>query len=191
MTRAIRTANIALEACERNWIPVKRHWRLNERHYGGLQGKDKKATLEEYGEEQFMLWRRSYDVPPPPIELGSEWDQSSDLRYAHLTPDLVPRTECLKDVVHRHAALLVRRHRARPAGRRDGPGRRARQLAARAGRPPRRAVGASEVVGLNIPTGQPLRYDLDDAMHPTNPGGTYLDESAAKAAAEAVAAQGR
>src|SRR5918997_4975405 len=84
MTRAIRTANIALEACERNWIPVKRHWRLNERHYGGLQGKDKKATLEEYGEEQFMLWRRSYNVPPPPIEPGSEWDQSSDEHYEHL-----------------------------------------------------------------------------------------------------------
>jgi 2,3-bisphosphoglycerate-dependent phosphoglycerate mutase len=101
MTRAIRTSNLALDACGRGWIPVKRHWRLNERHYGDLQGKDKKATLQEFGEEQFQLWRRSYDTPPPPIEPGSEWDVSHDLRYTGLTTDLVPRTECLKDVVHR------------------------------------------------------------------------------------------
>ena len=101
MTRAIRTSNIALEACQRSWIPVKRHWRLNERHYGDLQGKDKTQVREQYGEEQFQLWRRSYDTPPPPIEVGSEWDVSRDPRYAHLTTDLVPRTECLQDVVHR------------------------------------------------------------------------------------------
>ncbi len=189
MTRAIRTSNIALEACERNWIPVKRHWRLNERHYGGLQGKDKKATLEQYGEERFQQWRRSYDVPPPPIEIGSEWDVSTDPRYAHLTTDLVPRTECLKDVVHRmlpywydaivpdlqaDEVVLVAAH-----------GNSLRALVMHLDR-----LSEEQVVALNIPTGQPLRYDLDDDMHPTNPGGTYLDEAAAKVAAEAVAQQG-
>ena len=190
LTRAIRTANVALESCQRSWIPVKRHWRLNERHYGGLQGKDKKATLAEYGEEQFQLWRRSYDVPPPKIEPGSEWDVSSDPRYAHLTTDLVPRTECLKDVVHRMLpywydaivpdlqageVVLVAAH-----------GNSLRALVMHLDR-----LSEQEVVSLNIPTGQPLRYDLDDDMHPTNPGGTYLDEAAARAAAEAVARQGR
>jgi 2,3-bisphosphoglycerate-dependent phosphoglycerate mutase len=101
LTRAIRTSNIALESCERNWIPVKRHWRLNERHYGGLQGLDKTETREKYGDEQFKLWRRSYDVPPQEIEPGSEWDVSSDPRYRLLARDLVPRTECLADVVRR------------------------------------------------------------------------------------------
>ena len=190
LTRAIRTANLALESCNRSWIPVKRHWRLNERHYGGLQGKDKKATLAEYGEEQFQLWRRSYDVPPPPIEVGSEWDVSSDPRYAHLTTDLVPRTECLSDVVHRMLpywydaivpdlqageVVLVAAH-----------GNSLRALVMHLDR-----LSEQEVVSLNIPTGQPLRYDLDDDMHPTNPGGTYLDEQAARAAADAVAQQGR
>jgi len=189
MTRAIRTSNIALEACERSWIPVKRHWRLNERHYGGLQGKDKKATLEQYGEERFQQWRRSYDVPPPPIEIGSGWDVSTDPRYAHLTTDLVPRTECLKDVVHRmlpywydaivpdlqaDEVVLVAAH-----------GNSLRALVMHLDR-----LSEEQVVALNIPTGQPLRYDLDDDMHPTNPGGTYLDEAAAKVAAEAVAQQG-
>jgi len=189
MTRAIRTSNIALEACQRSWIPVKRHWRLNERHYGALQGLDKTATREKYGEEQFMLWRRSYDVPPPEIEVGSEWDVSRDPRYAHLTTDLVPRTECLKDVVHRMLpywydqivpdlaageTVLIAAH-----------GNSLRALVAHLD-----GLSEQEVVGLNIPTGQPLRYDLDDDMHPTNPGGTYLDPEAAQAAAEAVAKQG-
>jgi 2,3-bisphosphoglycerate-dependent phosphoglycerate mutase len=190
MTRAIRTSNLALEACDRSWIPVKRHWRLNERHYGALQGLDKSATREKYGDEQFQAWRRSYDTPPPPIEPGSEWDVSRDLRYAHLTTDLVPRTECLKDVVHRMLpywydqivpdlqagqTVLVAAH-----------GNSLRALVKHLD-----GLSEQEVVGLNIPTGQPLRYDLDDDMHPTNPGGSYLDEAAAKAAAEAVANQGR
>lgn len=101
LTRAITTANIALGEAGRAWIPVVRNWRLNERHYGNLQGKDKKATLEEYGEEQFMLWRRSYDVPPPPIDPHGEYAQTHDPRYAALPPDARPRTECLKDVVRR------------------------------------------------------------------------------------------
>ncbi len=189
MTRAIRTANLALEACDRSWVPVRRHWRLNERHYGALQGKDKKATRGEYGEEKFQLWRRSYDVPPPRIELGSEWDVTHDPRYAHLTTDLVPRAECLKDVVHRMLpywydaivpdlqagdVVLVAAH-----------GNSLRALVMHLDR-----LSEQQVVSLNIPTGQSLRYDLDDDMHPTNPGGTYLDEAAARLAAEAVAQQG-
>ena len=190
MTRAIRTSNLALDACQRGWIPVRRHWRLNERHYGALQGKDKKAVLEQYGEEQFMQWRRSYDSPPPPIELGTEWDVSGDERYRHLTSEIVPRTECLADVVDRllpywydqivpdlqaGEVVLVAAH-----------GNSLRALV-------KHLDGLSEeaVVKLNIPTGQPLRYDLDGDMRPTNPGGTYLDEKAATAAAAAVANQGR
>src|SRR3954449_3068302 len=91
LRRAIRTSEIALHAADRHWIPVRRSWRLNERHYGALQGKDKKQTLEEYGEEQFMLWRRSYDTAPPPIEDDSEFSQAGDVRYAALPPELKPR----------------------------------------------------------------------------------------------------
>ncbi len=99
--RAIRTAQLALDSADRLWIPVRRSWRLNERHYGALQGKDKAQTLAEFGEEQFMLWRRSYDTPPPPLEDGTEFSQSDDARYATIPPELRPRTECLKDVVVR------------------------------------------------------------------------------------------
>ena len=189
MTRAIRTSNIALESCERSWIPVKRHWRLNERHYGALQGKDKKQVRDEFGEEQFMQWRRSYDTPPPKIEVGSEWDVSGDPRYAHLTTDIVPRSECLKDVVHRMLPYwydaIVPDLQAGEVVMIAAHGNSLRALV-------KHLDGLSEeqVVKLNIPTGQPLRYDLDDDMHPTNPGGTYLDPKAAAAAAEAVAKQG-
>src|ERR687897_36715 len=98
--RAITTAHLALDTADRHWIPVHRSWRLNERHYGALQGKDKKQTLEQYGEEQFMLWRRSFDVPPPPLDDDNEFSQVGDPRYAHLG-DEMPRTECLKDVIAR------------------------------------------------------------------------------------------
>ncbi|HEU4421374.1 MAG TPA: phosphoglyceromutase, partial [Pilimelia sp.] len=101
LKRAIRTADITLDTADSEWIPVRRSWRLNERHYGALQGKNKKQTLETYGEEQFMLWRRSYDTPPPPIADDDEWSQVGDRRYAMLPPELMPRTECLKDVVNR------------------------------------------------------------------------------------------
>jgi 2,3-bisphosphoglycerate-dependent phosphoglycerate mutase len=101
LRRAIRTANVALDAADRHWIAVHRSWRLNERHYGALQGKNKKQTLEEFGEEQFMLWRRSYDTPPPPLGDDDEWSQVGDPRYATLPPELMPRTECLKDVLDR------------------------------------------------------------------------------------------
>jgi 2,3-bisphosphoglycerate-dependent phosphoglycerate mutase len=189
-TRAIRTANLALEACGRSWLPVRRSWRLNERHYGALQGKDKKETLEAFGEEQFMLWRRSYDVPPPPIERGSEWDNSADERYARLAPELVPATECLADVVRR---MLPYWYDAIVPDLRAGE----TVLVAAHGNSLRALVkhldGLTEeqVVGLNIPTGQPLRYDLDDDLQPVTRGGEYLDPEAAAAAAAAVANQGR
>ncbi len=190
LTRAIRTANITLDVIGRPWLPVRRHWRLNERHYGALQGKDKKRTLEEFGEEQFLLWRRSYDVPPPPLEAGAEWDVAADPRYALLTKDLVPRTECLADVVDR---LLPYWYDAIVPDLRAGQ----TVLVTAHGNSLRALVkhldGLSEeaVVGLNIPTGQPLRYELDDDLVPTVPGGEYLDAEAAQAAAAAVAAQGR
>ena len=98
--RAISTACLALDAADRHWIPVRRSWRLNERHYGALQGKDKKQTLEQYGEEQFMRWRRSFDEPPPPLDDDDEFSQVGDPRYADLGSEM-PRTECLKDVVDR------------------------------------------------------------------------------------------
>ncbi|HWH28016.1 MAG TPA: phosphoglyceromutase [Mycobacteriales bacterium] len=190
LTRAIRTANLALEACDRNWLQVRRHWRLNERHYGALQGLDKTATREKYGEEQFMLWRRSYDVPPPPIEPGSEWDVAQDERYRLLAQDLVPRTECLADVVHR---MLPYWYDAIVPDLRSGDV----VLVAAHGNSLRALVmhldglSKDEVVGLNIPTGQPLTYELDDDLQPTVRGGEYLDPAAAQAAAAAVAAQGR
>ncbi len=189
MKRAIRTSNLALDECERSWIPVRRHWRLNERHYGALQGKDKKQTLEEFGEERFMEWRRSYDVPPPPIEPGSAWDNTADVRYAALAPGIVPLTECLQDVVER---MLPYWYDAIVPDLRAGE----TVLVAAHGNSLRGLVmhldglSREQVVSLNIPTGQPLRYDLDDELRPTVAGGTYLDPEAAAAAAAAVAAQG-
>jgi 2,3-bisphosphoglycerate-dependent phosphoglycerate mutase len=190
LTRAIRTSNIALEACGRSWIPVKRHWRLNERHYGALQGKDKKQTRDTYGDEQFEHWRRSYSVPPPPIETGSEWDNSTDLRYAKLAKDLVPRTECLADVVDRLLPYwyddIVPDLRAGEVVLVAAHGNSLRALVKHLD-----GLSEQEVVGLNIPTGQPLRYDLDDDLQPIVKGGRYLDPEAAAAAAAAVANQGR
>ncbi len=189
LTRAVRTATLALEECARPWIPVRRSWRLNERHYGALQGLDKTATREKYGAEQFLEWRRSYDVPPPPIEVGSEWDNSGDPRYAALAPGLVPLTECLADVVVRMLPYwydaIVPDLRAGETVLVTAHGNSLRALV-------KHLVGLTDeqVVGLNIPTGQPLRYDLDASLRPVTPGGVYLDPEAAAAAAAAVAAQG-
>ena len=188
--RAIRTSTLALEACDRTWVPVRRSWRLNERHYGALQGKDKKQTLEEYGEAKFMQWRRSYDVPPPPIEAGSQWDNALDARYADLAPGLVPATECLADVV---ARMLPYWYDAIVPDLRAG----GTVLVAAHGNSLRALVmhldglSREQVVSLNIPTGQPLRYDLDGDLRPLVTGGTYLDPVAAAEAAAAVANQGR
>ena len=189
LRRAITTADLCLDTADREWIPVRRSWRLNERHYGALQGKNKKQTLEEYGEEQFMTWRRSFDTPPPPIEDDSEWSQAGDPRYADLGSDL-PRTECLKDVIERLLpywdasivpdlaggdTVLIAAHGNSLRGivkHLDG-------------------ISDEDIAGLNIPTGMPLVYELDGKMKPTEAGGRYLDPEAAKAAAEAVANQGR
>ncbi|MBF5081917.1 phosphoglyceromutase [Quadrisphaera sp. INWT6] len=189
LRRAITTAHLALDAADRHWIPVRRSWRLNERHYGALQGKDKKQTLADFGEEQFMTWRRSYDVPPPPIERGSEFSQDADPRYADLGAD-APLTECLADVVDR---MLPYWHESVVPDLRAG---RTVLLAAhgnslRALVKHLDGISDADIAGLNIPTGIPLHYDLDADLRPTTPGGTYLDPEAAATAAAAVANQGR
>jgi 2,3-bisphosphoglycerate-dependent phosphoglycerate mutase len=187
--RAITTAHLALDAADRHWIPVRRSWRLNERHSGALQGKDKKQTLEEYGEEQFMTWRRSFDVPPPPLADDDEWSQADDPRYADLGDEL-PRTECLKDVI---ARMLPHWESSVVPDLRAGH----TVLVAAHGNSLRAIVkhldgiGDDEIAGLNIPTGMPLVYRLDDDLRPTVAGGEYLDPEAAAAAADAVANQGR
>ncbi len=190
LRRAIRTAEIALNGLDRHWIPVKRSWRLNERHYGALQGKDKKATLEEFGEEQFMTWRRSYATPPPPLADDSEFSQAGDARYADLPSELLPRTECLADVLDRMLPYwydqIVPDLRAGKTVLVTAHGNSLRALVKHLD-----GLGEDEVVGLNIPTGIPLVYDLDDDLKPTTKGGTYLDPDAAAAAIAAVANQGR
>lgn len=188
--RAIRTAQLALEAADRHWIPVHRSWRLNERHYGALQGKDKAQTLAEFGEEQFMLWRRSYDTPPPPIAPGSEYSQDGDARYASIPPELRPSTECLKDVVQR---MLPYWYDGIVPDLLDGK----TVLVAAHGNSLRALVkhldqiSDADIAGLNIPTGIPLAYDLDASFRPVTPGGRYLDPTAAAAAIEAVKNQGK
>lgn len=187
LRRAITTAHVALDLADRLWIPVHRHWRLNERHYGALQGLDKAATKERYGEEQFMAWRRSYDTRPPPIEPGSEFSQDADPRYADIGGG--PLTECLADVVARFVPYFTEE---------IVPDLRAGKtvLIAAHGNSLRALVKFldgmpdDEVVGLNIPTGIPLRYDLDADLKPRVVGGTYLDPEAAAAGAAAVASQG-
>jgi 2,3-bisphosphoglycerate-dependent phosphoglycerate mutase len=189
LRRAISTANISLDACDRHWIPVRRSWRLNERHYGALQGKDKRQTRETYGDEQFMLWRRSYDTPPPPLDPASEFSQDGDPRYAELGGS-APRTECLKDVV---ARMLPYWEQAIVPDLRAG----LTVLVAAHGNSLRALVkhldeiSDADIAGLDIPTGIPLRYQLDDSLRPLNRGGDYLDPQAAEVAAKAVANQGR
>jgi len=190
LTRAIQTANLALEEAGLLWLPVQRSWRLNERHYGALQGKDKAATRREFGDEQFMLWRRSYDVPPPPIADDDPLSQSDDPRYASLPPEARPKTECLKDVV---ARMLPYWYDAVVPDLNTGQN----VLVVAHGNSLRALVkhldGISDaaIAELNIPTGIPLVYELDDAFRPEVPGGRYLDPEAAAEAAEAVKNQGR
>ena len=189
LRRAISTANLALDACDRHWIPVRRDWRLNERHYGALQGKDKKQTLTEFGEEQFKLWRRSYDTPPPPIDAGSEFSQDGDPRYAGLGAAM-PATECLADVVKRFLpyweSAVVPDLRAGKVVLLAAHGNSLRALVKHLD-----GISDADIAELNIPTGIPLRYELDEQLQPTVPGGAYLDPDAAATAAAAVAAQGR
>jgi 2,3-bisphosphoglycerate-dependent phosphoglycerate mutase len=190
--RAIRTANLALDPLERLWIPVRRSWRLNERHYGGLTGLDKAATKQQYGEEQLMAWRRSYDVPPPPITDDNPWNPNRLPQYASLPPELVPATECLKDVVARllpywfdgivpdleqGRVVLVAAH-----------GNSLRALVKHLD-----SIADADIAGLDIPTGQPLVYELGDDMRPVEQkpvSERYLgDPEAIAAAAEAVRKQ--
>jgi 2,3-bisphosphoglycerate-dependent phosphoglycerate mutase len=186
-TRAIRTANLALEEMDRLWLPVRRHWRLNERHYGALQGLDKKETAAKHGAEQLKAWRRGYATPPPPAEAGSEFDARLDPRYRELAPDLIPATECLRDVV---ARLLPYWHDAIVPDLRAGR----RVLVVAHGNSLRALVkhleGISDekIPDLDIPTGIPRLYELDDNLTPRYKD--YLgDPAAVEAAARAVAGQ--
>ncbi|MFD3592753.1 phosphoglyceromutase [Nocardia sp. NPDC058640] len=185
LRRAISTADNALGTADRLWIPVVRDWRLNERHYGNLQGKNKEQVREEYGQEQFMLWRRSYDTPPPPIQPDNPYSQADDPRYAGIQ---VPKTECLKDVVERMVpywetaiapelrtgkTVLVAAH-----------GNSLRALVKHLD-----GISDEDISSLNIPTGIPLVYELDENMRPVK-AAEYLDPAAAAAGAAAVANQG-
>ncbi|MEY3327089.1 MAG: hypothetical protein RL044_1042 [Actinomycetota bacterium] len=189
LKRAINTAHIALDQIDRNWIPTYPSWRLNERHYGALQGLDKAETLEKYGPEQFQLWRRSYDVPPPELADTAEFSQANDERYQSLGRDL-PRTECLKDVLNRMLpyweneisktlmqanSVLITAH-----------GNSLRALVKHLD-----GISDTDIAELNIPTGIPLVYRLNEKLQPENPGGDYLDPEAAASGAAAVANQGK
>lgn len=191
LRRAISTANIALDAVDRHWIPVVRDWRLNERHYGALQGMDKAQIRAQYGEEQFMQWRRGYDTAPPPIEPGSQYAQDGDPRYPR---EAAVRTECLRDVVGR----MVPYWRARIVpDLRSG----ATVLLAAHGNSLRAlvkhldAVSDTDIAAVNIPTGVPLCYRFDEPVGGAEllprGAGEYLDPEAAAAGAAAVASQGR
>ncbi|AGG65805.1 phosphoglyceromutase [Corynebacterium callunae] len=187
LRRAIRTANIALNSADRHWIPVVRDWRLNERHYGALQGLNKAETKDKYGDDLFMQWRRSYDTPPPELADDAEFSQANDPRYAEL--ETVPRTECLKDVVIRlipyfEEEILPRAQKGENV------------LIAAHGNSLRALVkhldgiSDADIAELNIPTGIPLVYEIAEDGSVVNPGGTYLDPEAAAAGAAAVANQG-
>jgi len=189
LKRAIDTADIALTNCGRTGIPTKRSWRLNERHYGALQGKDKAATLKEYGEQQFQLWRRSFDSPPPPIADDDQYSQKNEPKYADLG-ELLPKTECLKDVVARvvpyltgeitqdlksNKTVLITAH-----------GNSIRAIVKYLD-----TISDTDIAGVNIPTGIPLLYELNEKFEPITKGGRYLDPIAAQAAIAAVANQGK
>jgi 2,3-bisphosphoglycerate-dependent phosphoglycerate mutase len=189
LKRAINTAHIALNAAERSWIDVKRDWRLNERHYGALQGKDKAQTLAEYGAEMFQTWRRSFDVPPPPIDDNDQFSQAHDERYADLGAN-IPKTECLKDVLVRMLPLWNDEIKADlTAGKTvlvTAHGNSLRALVKHLD-----GLSDDEIAELNIPTGIPLVYRLNSNFEPIVKGGEYLDPEAAAAGAAAVAAQGK
>ena len=186
--RAIRTANLALEEAGLLWLPVTRHWRLNERHYGDLTGKNKKETAEQFGPDKVKIWRRSYDVPPPPVDPSSPYHPRNDPRYKGLAPEVLPAAECLKDVVVRMLpwwhdvcipdlaagkVVLVSAH-----------GNSLRALVKHLD-----GISDDDIAELNIPTGVPLVYELDENYRPVTAGGRYLDPAAAAAGAAASAAQ--
>lgn len=187
LRRAITTANLALESADRQWIPVTRSWRLNERHYGALTGKNKAQVRDEFGEDQFMSWRRSFDTPPPPLEDGDEYDSAADPRYAGLGDD-IPRTECLKDVVARLVPFweesIIPELKAKKTVLVVAHGNSLRALVKHL-----EGISDDEIAQLNLPTGVPFVYDLDENMKPVSPA-RFLDPEAAEAGAAAVASQG-
>ncbi len=188
LTRAIRTLDLALEEMGRLWVPVRRHWRLNERHYGSLTGLNKAETKQQHGEELFLAWRRSFATPPPPMEAGHPFDVAQDERYARLTPGAVPSTECLADVI---ARMLPYWYDNIGPELRDG-----RTVLVTAHGNSLRAlvkhldgISDEDITNLEIPTGVPIVYDLDAQLQPI---GTRAlgDPATIAAAAEAVRHQG-
>lgn len=194
--RAIRTANLALTQMGRSWIPVRRHWRLNERHYGDLTGRSKSETAERFGADQVKVWRRSYVTPPPPITEDNQYNPNDDERYASLPPELLPASECLADVVARMLPYWYDSIVADlTAGRRvlvAAHGNSLRALVKHL-----QGISDDEITELNIPTGVPLRYELGDDMWPTDDRAVDerylmdLDEVAKRAEAVAHQASGR
>ena len=189
LTRAVSTLNLALEEMGQLWVPVRGHWRLNERHYGGLTGLDKAETKAAHGEELFMQWRRSYDVPPPPMEPGHRYDVRTDARYRRVPADVIPATECLADVVARMLpywfdaiapdvlagrTVLVAAH-----------GNSLRALIKHL-----EGISDSDITALEIPTGVPLVYELDDHLRVVAERRALGDQEAIAAATEAVRRQG-
>jgi 2,3-bisphosphoglycerate-dependent phosphoglycerate mutase len=189
LKRAIRTLNLALEEMDRLWLPVEKDWRLNERHYGALQGLNKAETAAKFGEEQVMLWRRSYDTPPPALDPSDERNAARDPRYKSLRPGAVPLTECLKDTVARVVPYWQERIAPRVAA---GE----RVLVAAHGNSLRAlikyfdALSDEAIIGVNVPTGIPLVYEFDDSLRALR--NYYLGDPKAVAAAQhSVAAQGK
>lgn len=189
LKRAIHTLNYCLDEMDRSWLPVVKDWRLNERHYGGLQGLNKADMAKQYGDEQVLIWRRSYDTPPPALEATDPRSERGDIRYADLAPEQIPLTECLKDTVAR--VMPFWNETMAPAIR---SGRRV--VVAAHGNSIRALVkyldniSDDDIVGLNIPNGIPLVYELDDDLRPQRHYYLGDAEAAAKAAA-AVASQGK
>ncbi len=188
--RAIKTAELTLAAMGRSWLPVRRHWRLNERHYGSLQGLNKAQTAAQHGDEQVHVWRRSYDIPPPPLELDDERHPRHDPRYASLAPEQLPATECLADVVDRMLPYwydaIVPDLRAGMTVLIAAHGNSLRALVKHLD-----GISDEEIPSLNIPTGIPLVYELDEELRPIGNGRYLGDPEAAAAAAAAVAAQAK
>jgi len=188
LKRAIKTLWIVLEELDQMWIPVVRTWRVNERMYGGLQGLNKAETVAKHGEDKVKIWRRSYDVPPPPLDEASEYWPGNDPRYAKLAKNEIPKTECLKDTVNRF--LPFWESDIAPAIRRGE-----RVVIAAHGNSLRAlvkhldGVSDADIVELNIPTGIPLVYELDQNLRPLKPRYYLGDPEAAEKAAQAVAAQ--
>ena len=189
LKRAIRTLWLTLDEMDRMWIPIEHSWRLNERHYGALQGLDKADTAARFGEEQVLIWRRAYAIAPDPLPPGDPREADGDPRYAELSPGEIPRTECLKDTVAR--VVPYWNERIAPAirsGKRvivAAHGNSLRALVKHLDR-----IGDDEIVGMNIPTARPLVYELDDSLQPL--GRRYLGDAAEiEAAMAAVAAQGK